>query len=333
MGLNRMEMPPEQLDRIRGVFYGQAIGDALGLGTEFMTKEEVSHHYPAGLSEYAQIIRDNHRKRWELGAWTDDTDQFLCIRDSILKVGKVDECAFAEELFRWYQESSLGIGNTVLRVVTLPQFTLYPHKGAELVWKTSKRQNASNGAVMRTSILGTYEFWDPDAVVRNTETICKVTHWDSRCIGSCAIVTLLIARMINEREFLDREQIGQIAERYDERIKPFIELAYQGDIAQLQLDEPASIGYTLKALAAGLWAYFHAGSFEEGLRAVINEGGDADTNASVAGSLLGAKFGYQGIPSRYIHGLLHRDKLEQKLEEYLGQLNKLAADRGLGRAE
>jgi ADP-ribosylglycohydrolase len=48
---------------------------------------------------------------------------------------------------------------------------------------------------------------------------------------------------------------------------------------------------------------FHCKSFEEGLLSVVNAGGDADTNAAVACSLLGAKFGYSAIPSKYIENL------------------------------
>ena len=33
-------MTEQQINRIKGVFFGQAIGDALGLGTEFLSKEK-----------------------------------------------------------------------------------------------------------------------------------------------------------------------------------------------------------------------------------------------------------------------------------------------------
>lgn len=67
-------------------------------------------------------------------------------------------------------------------------------------------------------------------------------------------------------------------------------------------------------LSVGLWAYWHANSFEEGLLSVVNAGGDADTNGAVACSLLGAKFGFSAIPSEYVDGLIYRDLLDKVVE-------------------
>ena len=41
------------MDKIRGVIFSQAIGDALCLATEFILKEEVESHYPDGVHSYS----------------------------------------------------------------------------------------------------------------------------------------------------------------------------------------------------------------------------------------------------------------------------------------
>lgn len=78
-------MEHKTIDRFRGCLYGQAIGDALGLGTEFMTDEDIAWKYPHGLQHNKQIYQDRHRKRWEIGDWTDDTDMMLCIADAVIE--------------------------------------------------------------------------------------------------------------------------------------------------------------------------------------------------------------------------------------------------------
>ncbi len=64
--------------------------------------------------------------------------------------------------------------------------------------------------------------------------------------------------------------------------------------------EEDKIGYTFKALAAGLWTVTHATSFEEDVARVVREGCDADLNAVVAGSLLGARDGFRAIPAEWV---------------------------------
>ena len=46
-----------------GCLHGQAIGDALGVGSEFMSKQYVIRNYPGGLKNYDWI------QRWTKGAW------------------------------------------------------------------------------------------------------------------------------------------------------------------------------------------------------------------------------------------------------------------------
>jgi hypothetical protein len=95
-----------------------------------------------------------------------------------------------------------------------------------------------------------------------------------------------------------------IAEYYDSRIGQFITLGLAADaVEQLELDAKFGVGYTLKTLAAGIWAVTHANSFMDGLSTIIMAGGDADTNGAVAGSMLGARFGMRDIPQHLIDEL------------------------------
>ncbi len=44
---------------------GNAIGDAIGLATEFMTKEEATKEYGAdAIYDYNNFKRDYHRRNW-----------------------------------------------------------------------------------------------------------------------------------------------------------------------------------------------------------------------------------------------------------------------------
>lgn len=297
-------------ERALGCLYGQAIGDALGLGTEFLPKKDVQKTYPHGLKRYEQIIRDNHRKRWPVGAWTDDTDMMLCILRAFFQ-GTIDVHKVAENFKDWFNGEPMGIGSHTFKVLSMTDYVEKPEQCSELWWKLSHGQSAANGALMRTSVIGLL----PQNYIELTEQICELTHFDPRCVGSCVIVTEIIHHLLYSDIHLSVDEIIAIGNNYDDRIKSYVELAYNStDISALELDEKFSIGYTLRTLSAALWSYFHSPDFESGLLAVVNEGGDADTNAAVASSILGAKFGMNNIPEYYITHL-HNTALYHTITE------------------
>lgn len=78
-----------------------------------------------------------------------------------------------------------------------------------------------------------------------------------------------------------------------------------------------SMAYTYRTLAAALWCYRHAKSFEEGLLTDVNEGGDADSNAAIACAILGAKFGYDSIPTYYIENLHNILAYPEKVNQFV----------------
>ena len=141
-------------ERFLGTIFGQAVGDALGLSTEFMSKQEVNQFYPNGIEDYSQIVQDDHRRRWQRGDWTDDTDMMLCILDSFVACQKVDILDIARRFKEWMMNGGMGIGRHTYNVMALGDYTSNPQKAAEIIWKMGKKKAAANGAVMRTSVVG-----------------------------------------------------------------------------------------------------------------------------------------------------------------------------------
>ena len=295
------------IDRIKGTIYGQAIGDALGLGTEGMTDEDMAWKYPNGIKSYSDIFQDRHRKRWKIGDWTDDTDMMLCIANAVIKDKGVNLTSIARNFKEWADGEPMGIGETTYKVLSFRDYVDKPFDASKMLWEMSHQQSAANGGVMRTSIVGLF----PKAVEECAANICRLTHYDPRCVGSCVIISMLIHSLVYDEEKLSYHKMVDIAQKYDTRIREYIDLSLNTDIRALELQDWDSVGYTLKTLAAGLWAYWNAPSFEEGLLTVVRAGGDADTNAAVACAILGAKYGFCAIPQEYVDGLIYREQLEE----------------------
>ena len=293
--------------RIKGCIFGQAIGDALGLGTEFMSAEEVRHHYPNGLSDYSQIIQDKHRRRFIKGRWTDDTDMMLCVLYGIRNFGEIDVQQVAVNFKAWAEGLPMGIGRHTYEVLSLWDYLQDPFKAAEIIWELSGRESAANGGIMRTCAVGLLK----ENVSEYAEKVCRLTHPDPRCVKSCILISELISSLIWKGAELEYDDMVSVAENDVEFIHYLSKAKECDDISQLELDDLKSMGYTYKTMSAALWALWHCSSFEEGLLTVVNAGGDADTNAAVACSVLGAKYGFSAIPEKYVQGLYASDLLDK----------------------
>ncbi|MDE6524095.1 MAG: ADP-ribosylglycohydrolase family protein, partial [Paramuribaculum sp.] len=202
-------------------------------------------------------------------------------------------------------------------VLCMEDYVELPETCSKLWWDLSRQQSAANGALMRTSVVGIAKY----DVEKQAEDICKLTHYDPRCVASCVIAAVIIHNLVWKDTKLTYEQIKGIAQRYDDRIIEWIDIAYNSaDISMLDLDETCSIGYTLRALSAALWCYWHAATFEDGLFAVVNEGGDADTNGAISCAILGAKFGLSSIPEHHIANLHNREVYDDQISHFIEQV-------------
>lgn len=136
----------DTLSKIRGCIVGGALGDTVGLFTEFLSaSQSVSHYGPTPRFSlvspappgFKTTLLDRHRCMFEEGAWTDDTDQSLLILMSFLRSGgtSLDPIDFAVRLKHWVQfgfrpleRLPLGLGKTVGSVVRSSTFLDDPIK-------------------------------------------------------------------------------------------------------------------------------------------------------------------------------------------------------------
>jgi ADP-ribosylglycohydrolase len=238
----------------------------------------------------------------------------LCIANAVIQDKGVNLASIAQNFKEWANGEPMGIGENTYKVLTIGDYVEHPLEVSKKIWEMSHEKSAANGGLMRTSIVGLF----PKAVEECASNICRLTHYDPRCVGSCVIVSELIHSLVYSDKGLSYHQISDIGRKYDERIPEFIDLSLSPDIRALELQDEDSVGYTLRTLAAALWAYWHARTFEEGLLTIVRAGGDADTNAAVACAILGAKFGYQAIPAEYKEGLIFREQLDDVISGMMG---------------
>ena len=236
----------------------------------------------------------------------------LCIANAVIENKGVDFYNIARHFKDWANGIPMGIGENTYKVLMMADYLDCPFEVSHKIWEMSKYQSAANGGLMRTSVVGLF----PKEVKTCAENICRLTHYDPRCVGSCVVVSELIHACVYGLEPPSLSMMLNMALSYDDEICQYIEKAWsEHDVMNLMDDD--HMGYTLVTLSVALWAYWHANSFEEGLLSVVNAGGDADTNAAVACAILGSKYGYQSIPDEYIEGLLYREQLDETVQRLL----------------
>lgn len=196
---------------IRGLIYGQALGDACGLQTEFKYKKDKHEvKFP-----YTEKIRN-----FPICDWTDDTDQMILLLETIIEsncnfkddiFSETEIKLFAKKLISWKNHGfielgdnqGLGVGGTTSLVLNHQNFLDNPIEVSKEIWVNSGKKLAANGAIMRTSILSIINLFtflndpiiDPN-FYKSVRNMCLVTHHDVRCIISCFILNHLIREII-----------------------------------------------------------------------------------------------------------------------------------------
>lgn len=297
------------LDRFRGAILGLAAGNALGLPVEGESAHAIRRHFPAGINEVS--VEERHRP------WDDDLSQAAILAELLLESGELDPEAFASRLVVWARENGRGIGGLTQSAIEELSRTGSPQEAARVAWERNAMSNAGNGAVMRCPPVALRHMRSGADLIQTARTSALVTHYDPRCEWSTVVTTVALATCLNGKPVAVQDlavavkAIGGDEWLADslEQVAEAIHSVEGATLKELELDDPVDMGYTLKAMQVALWCMAQSGGFEQTVVAVVNEGGDTDTNGALAGAVMGARLGASSIPNRWLDNIADVQRL------------------------
>jgi ADP-ribosylglycohydrolase len=278
--------PGTNVDKIVGMIFGHALGDAVGLQTEYKFKKDQKS--PVSFP-YETPIRD-----FPVCDWTSDTDSLVIVMQSLTDNNfRYIPLDIATRITNWVSqgfvdlgdEKGMGLDGIVSDVLKQKNFTTNPIVAAETSWRNSGERFSTNGSLARTSIMGTIP--NIKTAVTLAANLSLITHVDPRCVASCAIHSVIIHGMIygvftspDDIDALLQSSIGMAkpfmgsmpptqsnvdvkdqaqvhADKLrvrEEELSQYIKLAFNKSIADLRLDEAGKSSYVLKCIACSVWA-------------------------------------------------------------------------------
>lgn len=289
---------PDVQDRFAGVLLGTAVGDALGLPAEGMSRRR-------SRARWGGVWK--HRFFFGRGMVSDDTEHTSFVAQALL-AHPDDPVAFqrclAWKLRLWLLGLPAGIGLATLKAIMKLWAGISPSRSG--VW------SAGNGPAMRSAIIGVYFAADPVQRRSFVSTSTRLTHSDPKAETAALAVAEAAAWSVNQNEPIeqwlahlaslscDEEWIG-ICENLAAALASAESVEEFADSLGLQ---KGVTGYAYHSVPVALYAWLrHHDDFRQALKAALDCGGDTDTVGAIVGAIVGAKVGKEGLPPEFITGI------------------------------
>jgi ADP-ribosyl-[dinitrogen reductase] hydrolase len=269
MGFTVLRSPDSKMSRAQACLLGQLAGDALGSLVEFRSPGEIRHDYPGGVRD----LVDGGTWNTIAGQPTDDSEMALLLARMLVKRRVYDPRAALEAYKFWLISGPFDCGMTI----------------ASALRGRPNPDSQANGAMMRVSPLGIFGANHPHPV----------------CLQANALFTMAIAHAVrtgSEPRPLYENLVGWAA---DMNVEGSLTDAILGAADSAPRNYAHQQGWVLIAFRNALWQLLHARNFDEGVVDTVMRGGDTDTNAAICGALLGAVYGLDAIPSRWVDRVLN----------------------------
>lgn len=326
-----MTLVPD-LDRARGVLWGQAVGDAIGTTQEFESPRD-RRPFPELNAKPQDGLWGGGPFGLEPGQVTDDTHMAVCLAESLADRGAYDAADAARRYVKW-SKVSFDVGRQTSATLGQIAKGVAPGEAGFAVWEAARRDPSANGSLMRCSPISVFFARDPAAARRAALEDSAITHADPRCRLACAaftaaILDALLSPAANPQSMREaaRAELEVAARAIEPRTPPELVTKAQEllreDLDLAGKDDPLLLvagsgvhlhhqaGYVRVAFRLAFWELVHAPTFAAAVLDCANRGGDADTNAAIAGALVGALAGERGIPEewrRKVEGACQGDK-------------------------
>lgn len=269
--------------KLKGVVYGAAVGDALGVPYEFKGRDSFVCEGMAGGGSHNRPV----------GTFSDDTSLLLATCASIKERGGIDTDDMRSKFRKWLYDGAYTPDGVVFDVGNATATALEQGHGCD-----GERSNG-NGSLMRIAPLAFLYTSDDDI-----RAVSAITHAHWMSTEACVVFVRILDDLI-DGEYIEDALAANVPDS-----KAF---SYLLELEDLPRDQVRSGGFVLDTLGAALWCALHTDSYKDCVLAAVNLGDDTDTTACVAGAIAGAMYGFEDIPHEWVEALRGTDVIEECL--------------------
>jgi ADP-ribosyl-[dinitrogen reductase] hydrolase len=315
-------------DKLKGMLTGLAVGDMLGAPVEFKDP-----------SEFEPITEPIEGGSFNLpkGYWTDDTSMALCLADSLLALSGYNSYDVMNRYWLWCSTGYRSSTGKCFDIGSQTSFEInnYMRTGGFVKADTPRISNAGNGAIVRLApvIIAAYRHRKPEDILRMARVSARETHYSYEAELATEVFASLLLRVIESK---DKSKICK-----QRKQNPFLRFISFDDEIEINGEPPAFFsyfkiydkiihaidfdkstlntnGYIIHSLQVAVWAFKNYDNFKDGALAVVNLGGDADTNCAIYGQLAGAYYGHTGIPYKWRRTLFQESAISSLADKLIG---------------
>lgn len=266
-----------ELDRVRGVLVGLALGDALGAPVEFDSPARIGDH-----REELFELPGGGGFDWEPGEFTDDTQMALVLARHLDTLGgAIDQDELVLDFVAWMDGAKdVGVQTSKVLQAVAARGETWQEATARLPVNAE-----GNGCIMRAAPVALCARSREEAADLARQQ-AMVTHPRPLCIEASAAFGWIL------RETLETGKLDLSSALQSFRFPLLRDYLERSKLS----GRPRMSGWVVDTLLAALWAVQHAERFDDAIWNAVSLGNDADTVGAVAGALAGAQWGLRGIP-------------------------------------